>query len=99
MFVFRLSEVEGKSFIVGEDNSSFLPFEQVSAGEEHVHHDACGEDVAGGLERFAFLKLQDFGREVAGSAALVINIVLIVSVDSESEIDDYWLQRVLTPEH
>jgi hypothetical protein len=64
-----------------------------------VEDGAEGEDVALGLDVLPLRQRGDFGRDVAGSAAAVEDVVFAVGVGREAEVSDDGAESALAPQH
>lgn len=92
-------EVEPHFAVIFVDLFELPAFEERLAGEQDVEDDPEGEDIADWFDFHALFEGGDFRGDVAWSAAAIEDIVVRISVGSQSEIDDDWLQTIFAAQH
>jgi hypothetical protein len=92
-------EVELHLAVVVVDFIAVLALEEGALQQQDVQDDTGGEDVALGGNLLTLLERGDFGSDVAGSTAPVVEVVLGVNIGSKSEVDYYWLETSAASQH
>ena len=85
------ADIEVHGLIAFEHFLGTFALKEVPSSHQHVHHHSSRKDVALARQLLPAGQRQHLGGKVTRRAALIVHVVLVILVNSQPEIHDYWL--------